>query len=147
MTNSRKTSSRILAACVLATGAVLAPVSAAQAATPSVAHQPTPLVRDCPTRKALAKPTNLLLACADGNEYVSHITWKTWGTKRATGKGTLYLNDCNPDCASGHFHGYSASVLLNAVTHIRGKLFYTQYQLAWTAGGKRHVEKAMPISR
>jgi hypothetical protein len=113
----------------------------------AVAKKLTPLVRDCPSNKATIKPHGLLLACADGNEYLARLNWKVWASTKATAAGTLHLNDCKPDCASGTFRAYKASVVLTKVKRSKaGKAFYTRYSLSWVQGGKRHTENAMPIS-
>jgi hypothetical protein len=129
----------------LSLGLGLAASPAANAA--SVALKPIPLVRDCPGNKATVKPRALQLACADGNEHLSTLKWRLWSTTKAVGGGTLYLNDCKPDCAAGRFHAYKASVVLTKVKRSKtGKPFYTRYTLSWVQAGKRHTEAAMPIS-
>jgi hypothetical protein len=110
-------------------------------------HKPVPLVRDCPGNKSTVKPRALQLACADGNERLATLKWKLWSTSKAVGGGTLYVNDCAPDCASGHFHSYKASVVLTKVKRTKvGTMYFTRYTLSWVQSGKRHTEAAMPIS-
>lgn len=57
-----------------------------------------------------AKPSSVVFACGDGNLYIQKISWTVWGPRYAFGEGTLVENDCTPDCASGHFHSYAASI-------------------------------------
>lgn len=58
------------------------------------------------------RPASFLLACADGNAYLSGLRWSTWGTSpRAT--GTWRINDCTPICATGTFHSFPARVTLS----------------------------------
>ncbi len=38
------------------------------------------------------------------------VEWKTWDRREAYGVGTIWLDDCNPDCAEGSFHSYRGSV-------------------------------------
>ena len=38
------------------------------------------------------------------------LRWKTWNRHRAFAVGTLWGNDCRPDCASGRFHRYPVTV-------------------------------------
>jgi hypothetical protein len=59
------------------------------------------------------KPATVLIACADGNFGVGHLTWVGWGDIRAVGLGSAFLNDCTPDCAAGHFHNYPAVVIVS----------------------------------
>lgn len=56
------------------------------------------------------KPSSVVFACGDGNLYIQKISWTVWGPRYAFGEGTLVENDCTPDCASGHFHSYAASI-------------------------------------
>ena len=62
--------------------------------------------------KAKYKPHRILLACGDGALYVNHIKWKSWGKKRARGRGRAHVNTCDPSCAEGHFETYKARLLL-----------------------------------
>lgn len=56
--------------------------------------------------KSQAKPTEIVLACADDNAYVDHITWKGFGGTTAVGSGTYTENTCTPNCVSGTFKSY-----------------------------------------
>ncbi|HEY0933102.1 MAG TPA: hypothetical protein VGD91_05085 [Trebonia sp.] len=62
-----------------------------------------------------ARPGQITLS-ADGSRYVNSLTWDSWGGAQATSEGTLYVNDCQPDCASGKFTGYLAQVTLAGLT-------------------------------
>ena len=89
-----------------------------QAATtkPVVATPPLPLVysNGCPGNQAATfEPTEIPLACADGNSYVSSLTWSSWTATNAQGLGTLNTNNCQPTCAQGTFTTSSASVVLS----------------------------------
>jgi hypothetical protein len=57
------------------------------------------------------EPARVAFACADGNFGVDHLKWVGWGTGRAVGLGSAYVNDCTPYCAAGHFHRYPAVVI------------------------------------
>lgn len=54
----------------------------------------------------VVKPASVTLACADANFRIEHIQWTGWGESFAAGKGTGVVNDCEPNCAAGHFHNY-----------------------------------------
>jgi hypothetical protein len=58
-------------------------------------------------------PTSLPVACADGSAVLTHVVWSAWSASVATGRGTLELNDCTPDCAAGKFSPYAATVTLS----------------------------------
>ncbi len=130
---------------VLVVMAGFLPATAAHATSHPI-KSTTPVVRDCPTSKVAVRPHTIEFACADGNEYLAKISWTHWTTKSATGRGILNINDCTPDCASGHFHAYKAVVVLTRVLASGGTRYYTRYSLTWHEHGKLKTEKAMPIS-
>lgn len=55
-----------------------------------------------------------LVTSGDGSAYIQDIAWSGWGDATATGTGTLELDDCKPDCASGTYTGYPATVNLSS---------------------------------
>ena len=80
------------------------PVAAAPA-RPAAA----PRVYNC--LKPQTRPGSFTLACADGNSYLSHLTWSSWTGTSAHGTGTQLVNDCVPYCAAGKFRSYPADVV------------------------------------
>jgi hypothetical protein len=62
--------------------------------------------------KPTYKPTQIVVTCGDANTVVQHITWKSYGDKTASGSGTAAVNDCDPNCASGHVLKSPATVAL-----------------------------------
>jgi hypothetical protein len=80
------------------------------------------------TASGVVRPRSVVFACADRNFYVTHITWSTWNSETARGRGTGKQNDCTPKCASGHFHSYLVSVQLAGVARCgpRNQLEYTR---------------------
>jgi hypothetical protein len=54
-----------------------------------------------------AKPGKFVLACGDGNWYLTSLKWVRWTANVGIAKGTDNLNDCTPDCADGRFHSTS----------------------------------------
>ena len=68
---------------------------------------------DCTTPKI--EPKRITLACGDANAYLGKMKWSDWGTEKAKGEAFLYLNDCKPDCAGGHFVSYGAAVKLKDI--------------------------------
>jgi len=93
-----------LAACVVACLA-LAGAQATGAATR------TRVPRDC-VHEAF-KPRKIVIACGDGNLFLSGMRWSSWSSTVARGSGTANANDCTPNCAAGHFHTYPARVKLS----------------------------------
>jgi hypothetical protein len=95
----------------LATG-----VGAARAASPTVSL-------DC-LGKPVVKPSQVILACADGNAGVKKIAWLGWGRPTAAGVGTAFANDCSPNCAAGHVHTYRSVILLSGSQSCHGEVAY-----------------------
>ena len=82
-----------------------------------------------------ARPGSLTLACADGNDYLTGLSWTSWSPRLASGYGTQMENDCTPYCAAGHFHRYPVLVVLwgsAAVQNSPGTLRYTKITLIYT---------------
>ena len=58
------------------------------------------------------RPGRFTLACADANDYLTGLAWKSWGPMLASATGMQAVNDCVPYCAAGHFHRYPVDVVL-----------------------------------
>jgi hypothetical protein len=58
------------------------------------------------------RPGTFTLACADGNDYLTGLSWTSWTARLASGYGTQHENDCIPYCAAGHFHAYPVLVMM-----------------------------------
>lgn len=43
------------------------------------------------------------------------IDWRTWTSRRAYGRAVLWADDCEPDCGSGSWEGFSTRVSLRRV--------------------------------
>ncbi|AEW99290.1 hypothetical protein [Streptantibioticus cattleyicolor] len=103
---------KVHAAVLIGAGAAMAAVTAsapASAAPPSGAH---PVVLDC-ADQARVRPGSFLLACGDGNNYLTSLHWSGWSPGSAVATARDQVNDCRPYCAAGHFHGYRATVRLD----------------------------------
>ena len=104
----------VLAAIGIVTGtAVAATGHHASASATSVHATPAhpaakPVVFNC--TKAQVRPGSFTLTCADGNDYLSGLSWSSWSASSASGTGTNLVNDCTPYCAAGKFHSYPADV-------------------------------------
>jgi hypothetical protein len=83
----------------------------------------------------VSAPTQLVLACADGNYELTKVTWRGWGKPSATGTATASANDCTPNCAAGHFHTYPARVTATALKACGKARYYAK--LTITYPGKR----------
>lgn len=119
-----------LAGSSVALAALVVPVATASAAAPSRSVHATsaaPVQVLACNGKTRTKPTNYVLSCADANAQWLKVSWSSWGQAAASGKGDLYQNDCIPDCASGHFHSYPATLQLGDMKKTaKYGLLYTQ---------------------
>ncbi len=67
-----------------------------------------PVVVSC-AMHGQTRPGTYLLACGDGNAYVSKLQWASWGSSAAFASGSYAFNTCIPSCVAGH--GVSFPVL------------------------------------
>ena len=51
---------------------------------------------------------------ADGGDVVTGIRWSSWGSRTATGRGTVGWDNCVPNCAEGLTVAVPATVTLSA---------------------------------
>ena len=141
---------------VIATAACGAAASAAtQVPQQSVAS--LPVVVSC-AMKTQVRPSIFTLACADGNAYVSGMSWTAWGSSSALASGKYSFNDCTPNCLSGHGHTFSGLVVLWGVKSLpnhAGVRYFTEMTIiltgnrSYTAGGKKVTEsqtQTIPLS-
>lgn len=63
--------------------------------------------------------------------------WTQWTRISATTQGTLWVDNCRPDCASGHFRTYPAQVTLSQVADRQGVRFFSRMRLRYQHGGGR----------
>jgi hypothetical protein len=47
------------------------------------------------------------------------IHWKRWTKRSAKGVGRVWVNDCNPGCAQGHYHPHRGSITATRRRHGR----------------------------
>jgi hypothetical protein len=58
------------------------------------------------------KPTAIYFS-TDLTVSIRGITWSSWGASGATGRGTWYLVNCTPDCATGPIQKYPATLTIS----------------------------------
>jgi hypothetical protein len=121
MTNMRTHSRYLLAVAVLA---VAIAASAASAASP---------VKITNCNKAVSRPKQMTLTCADANTGLSKLKWSSFGGTSAKGSGTFYTNTCEPNCASGKTVRYPVTVAASAPRGCKAGLrVYGKLQLKFT---------------
>lgn len=81
--------------------ATTAMIPAAQASTPQAARArpATRVIANCV--HAVYEPKRIIIACADGNLALMKMKYQRWTAHEATGTGTMYVNQCLPNCADG----------------------------------------------
>lgn len=141
--------------CVLAAAGLALGLSASASATTagttgtvgparSAATSVQLVVFDCPGQaKALVKPTNFILTCADANSVLARLSWTSWTPGVASAAGVLSENDCTPYCAAGHFHSFPALVILWGATAVRnhpGEHCYAKMTIILTGTRPRYYD-------
>lgn len=71
------------------------------------------------------RPGKYVLACGDGNFYVSRLRWVRWSASVGIARAQATLNDCRPDCAEGHFHSTSAVLVFSDPVSRRARRLYS----------------------
>ena len=120
MNRIRSSSTALIGATLLLvslTGMIGTPMASAKT-------DPTTHVMTC-SRTLSVKPRTYVISCADANSGWSNVTWSSWSTATAVGRGTYYQNDCSPNCAAGKIVKYAATIhLTKVITRASsGKLF------------------------
>lgn len=94
----------------------------------------TGVIADC-SLTATMKPTAIGIACGDGGIGLRDLSWTSWTSTRATAAGTLYENDCRPDCAGGTFHDYPATITLSDVVGSTVGRLFSHMHVVYTGAG------------
>ena len=143
---------RKAAALALGGIAVIATAACTAASAAPVAQQQSaaglPVVVSC-AMTTQVRPGIFTLACADGNAYVSGLSWTAWGSSSALASGKYSFNDCTPNCLSGHGHTFAGLIVLWGVQALPGHAgvrYFTEMTIIltghrnYTAGGKKVTE-------
>ncbi len=98
---------------IVSLGAVVAVPAGALASSGSKQVQ----VTDC--NKARYKPQTIVLACGDGNMFLTRMKWSHWSQSQASGSGVYAHDTCTPSCASGKLVRVNATVTLSKPIHCK----------------------------
>lgn len=140
-----------LAAIAAAACGALGPAAAA-GRTASV-----PVVVSC-TGHTQTRPGGYILACGDGNAYLTGLHWAAWGTASAFAAGTDTFKVCIPTCTAGRKHSFPVLAALWRAEPLpahSGERYFTRLTLIFTgrrsyqAGGKTYhlnQTKTYPLS-
>jgi hypothetical protein len=100
-------------------------------------HSQSTVVLNCQGH-AQVRPSSYVLTCADANDYLTGLSWKSWGPGLASATGVQRENDCVPNCASGHFRSYPVDVVFRGSAAVRpGEQRFTRVTLLYP--GRRPV--------
>jgi hypothetical protein len=136
------TTKNVRATALLGAVLIVAPIIGAGATAPTGASAATPTRLLTCAEKLTSKPSTYLLSCADANAGWSDMAWSAWSASSASGHGVLGQNDCTPNCVSGKFIYYRATVTLSKVVSTKkyGDLF-SEATFHYTVGGVKKTEK------
>jgi hypothetical protein len=94
-------------------------------ASPSAIRAPLPkVVEDC--EHFSLRPTEILVACGDGNYALQEARYDRWTTAAAEGHAIAIANDCTPNCAQGHFAKNPVDFRLDEQKVVFGVLLFTR---------------------
>jgi len=93
------------------------------------------------------RPGRFTLACADANDYLTGLAWKSWGPRLASATGVQAVNDCVPYCAAGHFHRYPVDVVLwHPAAAGPGSQRYTSITLLYPGAHPAYTGSRRPVT-
>jgi len=87
---------------------------------------PLPAFAGCSPTDPQIRPLEILVACGDGNLYISALVWSRWSRTNAVGTGISHQNDCQPYCVSGHWHRFRVTVSLSRPRACRSGHLFTR---------------------
>jgi hypothetical protein len=92
------------------------------------------VVADCASAEPFplsTEPSSIVLTCADDGVRIEGLTWADWTATAAEGHGTLWENQCVPNCAAGKFAKYPVAVTLFAVLPSSKGPWFSRLTLTW----------------
>jgi hypothetical protein len=145
----------LVAACLaavcltLATGPGAAPraqtasarmAGAARAPRPAASRNAArlPVAHDClGWRRGQVRARSIALSCF-GSVVLKVTGWKYWtGVSARSAKATLGVDDCKPDCVSGRFRRYAATVVLYRARSHDGTRYFSRLRIQYRHAGPR----------
>ncbi len=133
-----KMSVAVLAALVLAvTAAGAAAALTTAAGSPLASHPRLPVAYNGLDGWAHGRVRPAVLYVGGTTAFLRTRHWSRWSRTSAFTRGTLWVDNCRPDCASGHFRTYPAQVTLSRVTDRKGVGFFSRMRLRYQHGGAR----------
>ncbi len=102
---------RALAALVTLLALVLAASAVAQGAPGLLTEQDGKFAVRPATIVYTGDGTGIVGRLGKGANARGGIDWESWTPRLAYGAGTVWLDDCNPNCAAGHYRGYPSRII------------------------------------
>jgi hypothetical protein len=104
---------------------VVPPTGPSVATTPPTSAAAAPLLLVFPGGTQVYEPAQVQFT-GDSSGYLDALAWSSWDASGASGSGTLHLDDCNPNCATGTFTAYPATVNLSGASQTQNGYVFTQ---------------------
>jgi hypothetical protein len=116
---------------LLATTAIATVLFGVGVSLPVAAQADTGKVKVNNCGEVSAKPTGIVLACADANTALEALKWTTWDAGTAKGTGVYSYNDCEPTCVAGLFHRYQVNVTLSNPKIVKGAKVFSKARVTF----------------
>jgi hypothetical protein len=117
-------------------------LAALAAAGTAVAAAPVPRFTGC-APPARVRPASIVVACGDGNFYLTGLKWTHWTARDAAAVGTGHENDCTPYCAAGRFHTYRVAVRLFRPERCKGgRVEFTRFNYRFVSAKPKVVARS-----
>jgi hypothetical protein len=131
----RKRAARYVLMGALSLVAVTSCAAIDAVAIPAGASSARVAVQPC-TGKGEVRPATFIIACGDGNSYLTKLKWSAWGSSTARADGVFTINNCDPYCAAGKFVSSEAAVTLSKPKLYKGLRFFTNLHVGYVSGPK-----------
>jgi hypothetical protein len=86
-------------------------------------------------RHGTARPSTIYVGGPDTFVRIQH--WSHWTATSAFSWGTLWVDNCSPNCAAGHYTRYPAEVGLSRVAAHQGVSYFSRMRLRYYHTGAR----------
>jgi hypothetical protein len=77
----------------------------------------------------LAVRPRVVTLTADGNDTITGLSWRAWGATTTQATGTNHVNNCLPNCSSGHIARIPTTLTLSRPGYYRGHYVYKCYAI------------------
>ena len=77
----------------------------------------------------------------DATLLATKVHWRSYNGSVASARAVGQANDCNPDCADGHFVSHRMALRLSQPKRTCGRYFYSRVRITWAGnppfGGRK----------